>query len=67
MFKNPAMRLDILMGMLIAVALAVIVSAVKQQNRYTKAQNECIAKLVSEGVERSEITTFKGKCYLGAY
>ena len=67
MFRNPDVYLGIVIGVLIAVLLMAVINAVAQQNSYTKAHKKCIATLVSEGVERSEITTFKGKCYLGAY
>lgn len=29
------------------------------------AENECIAQLISEGVERSDISTSNGKCHIG--
>lgn len=63
---NSDMCLGFIVGALVVIGLGTITQAVQQQNEYSDAEYLCLKKLASEGVERSEITTFKGKCYLGA-
>lgn len=63
---NSDICLGFVVGALVVVVAGTLVQVVQQQNVYAEAERICLKKLISESVERSEITTFKGKCYLGA-
>jgi len=58
--------LGMIVGALMVILLGAVVQTVQQQNEYAEAADECVQKLISDGVPRNNIMTLKGKCYLGA-
>lgn len=47
-----------------AIGYHYLSEAVQEQLAYSRAENECVAKLIPLGIERRDIITAKGMCWV---